>query len=188
MEPVYLISNIHRSGSSMMMHCLSNGGLTPVFNKLSDKMNFFPSFNYIPNPNGFYQYTGNVDETFYEKFKNKLIKCPIRKLINLPDGYYKLLFIKRNPQEIRLSMHKWTPYKTWGPNETLTYFYEEYINALIEKLNDRGDFEIITLEYLDIIKSPLNEFIKLVEVNWPINPIECSKHVDSQLHRLKLEK
>ena len=40
MQPVYLISNVHRSGSSMMMRCLIEGGLEGVFNTNTENQIF----------------------------------------------------------------------------------------------------------------------------------------------------
>lgn len=186
MEPVYLVSNLHRSGSSMLMHCLSKGGLTPIYNKFVDGMNFSAPNSYVPNVNGFYQYTGDVDNFFYDKYKSKLLKCPLKKLTDLPTGKYKLVFIKRDPEEIRKSMHKWTPYNSWGQEEILTFFYNEFVDTILNKLKERDDFEITILNYRDIIKNPTTEFSKLKKLGWPIDVVECSSHVNSQLYRSKI--
>jgi hypothetical protein len=185
--PVYLVSNVHRSGSSMTMRCLKEGGLNVIYDGDSDEMNQTSSFDYIPNPNGFYQFNDIIDSNFYEQYKGSAIKCPIRELLKLPKGYYKLLFLKRDPKEIRMSMAKWTPYQSWGADEGLTYLYDSYISLLLGELAKRGDFEITVMEYAKIVKSPSTEFKKLKKTGWPIDYKKCASMVDPELHRFKLE-
>jgi hypothetical protein len=179
---IWLVSNIHRSGSSMMMRCLEAAGLDVAYDKESDGLNVLHPDGYIPNPHGFYQFTEPIGDDFYEKYNGKAIKCPIRGLTKLPSGEYKLIFIKRNPKEIRASMAKWTPFSSWGRDETLTYFYEEYVGALLSILQKRGDVSIITLNYADIISNPQKEFDKI-----GLNTISMSACVEPELYRLKLE-
>lgn len=187
MEPVYLISNIHRSGSSMMMRCLEAGGLIPVYDKESDSMNQHAPFDYIPNPNGFYQFQRDVTANFYEFFKGKVVKCPVRELLNLPVGNYKLCFIKRNPAEIRASMAKWTPFKSWGKDEVITYFYDLYVDSILTLLQARTDFNIVKLNYKNVVENPTLQFQKLVDAGWPVNVTEMTAKVQDSLYRNKLE-
>lgn len=187
MEPLYLVSNIHRSGSSMMMRCLEAGGLTPAFDKESDSMNEGAPFDYIPNPNGFYQFNWDVTENFYNFYKGRLVKCPVRSLPSLPAGNYKLCFIKRNPVEIRKSMAKWTPFNSWGSDETITYFYDLYVDSVIASLQLRTDFNIVKLNYKNVVENPTLQFQKLVDAGWPVNITAMASMVQPELHRNKLE-
>ena len=68
MEPVYIVTSLHRSGSSMTMRCLEAGGLTPVHNPVAILLNQV-LHDYIPNPNGFYQYGKPITKDFYENNK-----------------------------------------------------------------------------------------------------------------------
>jgi len=182
---IYLVSNVHRSGSSMLMRCLEAGGLTPSYDNNADEMNSSATFDYIPNPNGFYQFTNEITSDFFQLYDGKLIKCPIRDLIKLPIGEYKLVFVKRNPIEIRASMGSWTPYQSWGQDEVLTYFYEEYLSVLFDELEKRGDFDITILNYSDVINNPMKEFNKLK--HWGVDIQKMNDMVQPELYRLKLE-
>lgn len=181
---IYLVSNIHRSGSSMMMRCLEAGGLVPVYDKESDSMNESAPDDYIPNPNGFYQFTNEIGEGF-TGYDGRVIKCPIRELIKLPPHQYKVVILKRNPAEIRASMAKWTPYQSWGKDEVITYFYDAYISKIITACTARGDMEITVLNYADIVTNPVLEFTKLA--SWGIDINAAAALVDETLYRLKLE-
>lgn len=168
----------------MMMRCLEAGGLIPVYDKNADSMNESAPDDYIPNPNGFYHFDYEIGSGFSE-YDGRVIKCPIRKLINLPIHQYKVAIIKRNPAEIRASMSKWTPYHSWGKDEMITYIYDWYLNKIITKCKDRGDMDITVLNYADVIANPTVEFTKLI--SWGIDIKACTQMVDSSLYRLKLE-
>lgn len=183
MQPVYLISNVHRSGSSMMMRCLIEGGLEGVYNDNLD--NRIYQDDYDPNPNGFYQNT--VDENDLIEYENKLTKFPFRSLLKLPIGNYKILFLKRNPEEIFNSMLEFTPFTTWGKDMVVLEFYEEVIGYIISELNKRSDVTLTVLNYRDVVSNPLESFNKLVSGGWKIDPVISASLVDETLHRFKLE-
>ena len=176
MEPVYIVTSLHRSGSSMMMRCLEAGGLTPVHNPVAILLNQV-LHDYIPNPNGFYQYGKPITKDFYENNKGKLVKVPISELKNLPEGNYKILLLKRDPKEIRASMLKWTPYQSWGMYLTSTFLYDE----LVSTINPT-----ITINYSDIVNDPIQAFTTISE-HFPIDIEAASNLVDPELYRLKLE-
>lgn len=185
---VYLVVNMHRSGSSMLMRCLEAGGLDPVYDKFNDILEYHTPLDYLPNPNGFYQFDGPFDDAFYNLHIGKLIKCPIKNISKLPKGNYKVIILRRNPEEIRASMARWTPFVSWGAQEVMTYFYEEYLSALKSILEVRGDMSIVEIEYKNIIKNPINVFEWLQSQGWPINPNLCAEKVDNTLYRNRLEK
>lgn len=185
---VYLIVNAHRSGSSMLMRCLEAGGLVPVYDKAADAMNHTAPKDYIPNPNGFYQFSGMVTPGFARIYDGKLIKFPLNKLKDLPPGEYKVILLKRAAKEIRMSMAKWTPFSSWGGHESLTYVYVKYMNAVKKLLATRGNVDLMEVNYRDIVKKPLEVFEQISAAGWPINPALCAEKVDASLHRNKLEK
>lgn len=184
MEPLYLVSNVHRSGSSLLMQCLKAGGLNPIYNPMADNMNNIVG-EYKPNPKGFYQFTGEITPAFYDMYKGNVIKCPIRSLLTLPKGNYKLALNYRNPKEIRMSMQKWTPYSSWGEDELLTYIYDEFMNSLVNELKKRDDFEITILYFDNLINDPVSEFSKLIEKGWPINIDNMIDKIHPELYRNK---
>lgn len=181
---IYLVCNIHRSGSSMMMRCLEAGGLSPVYDADADKMNESAPEDYIPNPNGFYQFGNEIGEGF-AGYDGRVIKCPIQQIVKLPIGNYKMVVLKRNPVEIRTSMARWTPYRSWGRQESLTYIYDWYLARVAEMVAARGDIQVTILNYADIVANPTAEFTKLA--GWGINVAACAAMVDSSLYRLRLE-
>ncbi len=184
MEPLYLVTGLHRSGTSMMMGCLKEGGLNPIYDLASENMNNTIG-DYVPNPNGFYQFTEEIDKNFYTKYKGNLIKCPLTKVLKLPEGNYKIVLLQRNPSEIRESMHKWTPYMFLGTGEIISYMYDEYMSLIISELEKRKDCDVVILNYNNIISNPKKEFKKLTDSGWRIDIKKLVDKVDLNLYRNK---
>jgi len=185
----YLISNIHRCGSSMMMRCLSSAGLDGAydedFNIALELSSNNP--NYQPNPNGFYQLKNQPNEFTIDLYEGKVLKFPFRKLTKLPQGDYKICFIKRNPAEIEKSMQSFFPHKSWGRDSLVLEFYVQVTNAIINNLQQRSDVNLTVLNYADIVSNPTNEFTKLYNNGWPIDVSIASSLVDDSLYRFRLE-
>ena len=185
---VYLVTNIHRSGSSMMMRCLEAGGMPVSYSDAHESLNTeFNTPEYIPNPNGFYAPPDNLEDI--TKYIGTAFKFDFRSLLTLPIGMkYNILFIKRNPDEIRASMQAFTPYQSWNQDSTILEFYDLIIDSLLEEVRKREDVILTILNYADIVKTPLQEFQKLVNAGWNFDIEKASEKVDESLHRFKLEK
>jgi hypothetical protein len=102
--PVIVVSGLPRSGTSMMMKILSEGGLLPVTDaqRSADE----------DNPEGYYELetvkqmaTGNVD--WLSDAGGKVVKVISALLEYLPSGYsYKIIFMEREISEILASQRK----------------------------------------------------------------------------------
>lgn len=188
-DNVYLISNVHRSGSSMMMRCLEAGGMAADYDDSQEELNTLGSAKgYIPNPNGFYALAEDFQRPdFYEAHEGHVLKYPFRNLLTLVGGKYKLLFLKRNPEEIRLSMQAFAPDRSWGEDELLLDDYDQIVDSIIKLSSYRPDIDVIVLEYADIVKDPVAEFTKLRAAGWEFDIEKAAAMVQPELHRLKLE-
>lgn len=175
----------------MMVRCLEAGGLVAVFDPTNDEsMNLpFGGTGYIPNPNGFY--TGHdewVDwPTFYEDHKGKVTKIFRLSLHLTPPGKYKLLFMVRDPQEILASMRAFSPFQDWGHMEVAIHFYNQVKNATLDRIKARGDYEILEVNYADVVKNPTKAFQTIQDFGFPIDVQQASVMVDPTLHRFHLE-
>lgn len=187
MDTIYLISNVHRSGSSMMMRCLTEAGMSGLFDTRIDNLIF--QDDYHPNPNGFYQNYPNIENRILDAV-GCVTKFPWRQLRTLPvyeNIKYKIIFLKRNPQDIRASMNAFSPFSSWGADNVVLDFYDEIMTSILDELKKRTDVDLIVLNYADIVSNPSAEFAKLIEAGWPINIEKATSMVDSSLHRFKLE-
>lgn len=187
---IYLVSSFNRSGSSMMMRCLIAGGMPAVYDNSQENMNvLYRRGEYLPNQNGFYalDYGEFARPDFVEEYDGKLVKCPYFYLLKLPKHRYKLVFMQRNPAEIRKSMAAFTPGESWGINETITYLYTPIFSELNRRLLARGDVDAIILQYEDVVKQPLVEFEKLVKAGWKFDVAKAAECVTEALYRSRLD-
>jgi len=189
-EPVYIVStSFHRSGSSMMMRCLEGGGMKLLKDTLLDgPWNGSGVAGYVPNPNGFYNGPDEQADwpSFCDDARGKLVKLFRLSLPMLLPGKYRLIFMVRDPAEILASMRAWTPHRSWGRLETDLHFLPQIKEALYAQLRGRGDFDILEVNYNDVMKNPLKEFERIKEFGFPIDPAAAAALVDPALYRNRL--
>ncbi len=190
MNKVFLISNIDRSGSSMVVRCLEAGGMDVAFSASQESLNTeFNTPGYIPNPNGFYAAPDDIEDVnIIENYNGRAFKFPFRHLLTLPEtGTYYILFLKRNPDEIRASMSTFAPYELWGKDATILELYDTVIDCLLDNISKRANCIVTVLNYADIVANPQKEFQKLIKVGWSFDVEKASQIVDNSLYRFKLE-
>lgn len=186
---VYIISNVPRSGSSMMMRCLEGGGMDVAYDQSQEYLNVKFNSNYVPNPNGFYALAADFDNPdFAAIYSGKTLKFPIQKLLNLPVANYKLLFMKRAPEDIEASMAAFMPFMPIGRPRAMVEFYDLYVDALLDELTERSDISITILNYSDVVNDPETAFATLVTNGWPITDVSSAiSLVDGSLQHFDLE-
>lgn len=183
---IYLVSSFHRSGSSMAMQALIAGGMAARWDGEQDQMNVTCGRpGYKPNAAGFFATRDDVFSRpdFTLDYDGWLVKCPYRLLRQLPRHDYRLLFMLRNPVEIRHSMATATPGQTWADNEALTHLYDMVSAALLSALLERGDMAVTTLRYGNVVAAPMDAFAILAACGWPIDATQAAGIVDAAQHR-----
>ena len=179
-----MVSSISRSGSSMAMRCLIEGGLDAAYDDHQEPLNIqFGKDGYLPNGDGFFALADDFGADFYAKYEGRLVKVPWGALRSLPPGDYRVLFMLRDPREISASMEKFMA--GFGPEQVLAETcYLGVVNTLIAQLNARGDMQVSTLRYADVVADPETQFASLP---WPIDAAKAASVVDASLHRFRLE-
>lgn len=168
----------------MMMKALEAGGLETVFNSERNKMNErFGDKDYKPNAGGFYELHRKEyqQEGFPRMYEGKLLKCLWGGLSKFVVGDYKVVFMKRDPEEIRQS------YEAFFGNQPPPSLkkYNEIMQDTIDMLLNRKDTQLTILKYRDVIENPEKEFNKLKD--WGIDIQKCVEIVNPELCRFKLE-
>ena len=102
-KPVYVVSGLPRSGTSMMMKILEAGGLEPMTDKIRQADG--------DNPKGYYELEAvkrtKSDPSWLGDADGKVVKVIAQLLADLPsDKKYKVVFMRRNLNEILASQKK----------------------------------------------------------------------------------
>lgn len=155
----YIVSGLERSGTSMLMQILHNGGVPISFDdsRPADEA----------NPKGYYELAGGkiinhlMEGTFpFEQFKGSFIKITCYGLKFLPLGKYKIIYSERNMEEILHSMEKMAKITDEKRQETKETFQK--LNTMIKNLiSQRADCDVLFVNYNNILVNPLKEILKI---------------------------
>lgn len=185
---IYIVSGFMRSGTSMMMHALIAGGMDASWSEDRNNLVKIKSDeDYTPNKNGLYE----IDLLEYEtpnfplKYVNKLIKVMVWGLPKLADYEYKIVLMKRHPEEIRQSYEAFFNKSLSGP---FIKNYEKCMYNIIAGLEARKDVALTVFDYKNVVHHPQLYFNVLRHEGWPIDVDKCIDCIDLNLYRFQLEK
>ncbi len=187
---IYVVSGFARTGTSMMMDCLSAGGLAPAFDPARDRVaEFHSDEDYHPNPNGMFELGGTLGPDFPLQYQGRLIKVMQWHLpfIAANQMGYRIVLMHRDPTEIRQSYEAFfdRPIPNAG---RWVESYEKRFNQLLHHMRNRKD--IVTLDvlnYREVIGDAFAAFRQLANSGWPIDTFLSTTRVDKSLCRFRVE-
>ena len=102
-QPIYVVSGLPRSGTSMMMKMLDAGGLVPVTDNIRTADD--------DNPKGYYELEAvkrtKSDDSWVTDARGKVVKVIAKLLEDLPTTEkYRVIFMRRNLDEVLKSQQK----------------------------------------------------------------------------------
>ncbi len=187
-EPIYVVSGLPRSGTSLMMQMLEKIDLE-IFsdNKRSADTN---------NPKGYYEHEAVKslirDKTWLAKTPGKVVKIISHLLLHLPGQYnYKIIFMNRNIDEVVNSQHKMLVEQ--GKAKANTYptnlqigFKKNLENVKIwaEK---NYNVDILYINHKDVIIEPKIQADKILKfLNKKADTEKMANVIDKKLYRTKI--
>jgi hypothetical protein len=183
----YVVSGHARSGTSMMMHALAQGGLEPARTVGWDDLSSTPNANgYNPNPHGFYELSleDQRHPWFPTRHWGKLIKVLYVPLVGLAPGQYRVVFMMRHPHEIRDS------YRALGEataQQPIGWENDDQYTALMQRFmaaaSMRADMDVLEVWYADVIADPARAFARIRDFGFPIDVDAAARAVDPALYR-----
>lgn len=188
-----------RTFTSMMMQCLSQGGMKAVFDReWDDRHNNFIRSNYHPNPHGFFEISDDNRRKLNTNPK-QFGGCLIKLLNNyghlgLPhwEGQYQIILMMRDPIEILDSYRKffnkdieWEDKDDYSVKIKFTPgLYQELMSRAIKQFEDRRDIRSVSIiPSKQVFQNPLSVFYYLKEKDWPIEPWWAMQAIDQKLYR-----
>jgi len=187
-QPIVIVSGLPRSGTSMMMRILAEGGL-PV---ITDELRRADS----DNPNGYFEFEtvrqmskGNVD--WLANANGKAVKVISALLEYLPSDYsYKIIFLERDIREILESQRKMLAHrneKATGAESEIQLQIQTHLSVMKPWLVRQPNIEVLFVNYNTLMTTPeplceqITEFLDL-----PLNQARMLAVPDKQLYRNRI--
>lgn len=181
----FLVTGHPRSGTSMMMHALVQGGLEPAYSAAWDVKTAGPN-GYVQNPNGFYELSleDQLHPWFPAHHWGKLLKVGYVQLGGLAPGRYRVVFMMRHPREIRMS------YQALGQATAQQQLhwrteadYEPLMKRFMAAAAMRADMELLEVWYHDVLADPVGTFTRIREFGCPVDVARAAAAIDGKLYR-----
>jgi hypothetical protein len=158
-QVVTVVSGLPRSGTSMMMRVLDEGGIPPLTDEIreADK----------DNPKGYYEFErvkklDEGDTAWVEDAQGKAVKVISALLKYLPEGYtYKVIFMRRKIEEILASQRQML-IRRGEPSdsvsdEELTELFGKHLSQIQAWIDGQPNVEAIHVSYNDVMENPLEQ-------------------------------
>ncbi|GAK54936.1 hypothetical protein U27_01767 [Candidatus Vecturithrix granuli] len=155
-QPVFLVSGLPRSGTSMMMKMLEAGGIEIVTDHLRQADD--------DNPKGYYELEKvkhlQNDARWMHYMRGKALKVVSSLLFYVPLSLpYKVIFMRRAIGEILASQKKMLDSRGEDSNtvsdDVLRQKYETHLEKIQDWIAARRNVECLYIEYAEILKDPL---------------------------------
>lgn len=156
-EPVYIVSGLPRSGTSMMMRMLDAGGLTPFTDgeRTAD----------IDNPEGYYEFERakdlekEPDKSWVRGARGHALKVISFLLRHLPDdNAYRIVYMRRHLDEVLKSQDKMLDrLGNAAPGADLEAMKEAYRNDIVAArlfARKQSYMEMIEIDYRAAVTDP----------------------------------
>jgi hypothetical protein len=155
-QPVFIVSGLPRSGTSLMMMMLESGGLQLVVDDLRGAD--------LDNPKGYYEFERvkklkDGDFEWLKQAPGKVVKVISALLPSLPSGYaYKVIFMRRSLAEILASQRKMLINRGEDPDkisdEEMGYHFEQHLSQVMDWLQKQPNFSTLFVDYNILMNDP----------------------------------
>jgi hypothetical protein len=156
-EPIYVVSGLPRSGTSMMMRMLEAGGIAPFTDgeRSAD----------IDNPEGYYEFRRVMDleqepdKSWVRGARGRALKVISFLLRHLPeDNAYRIVYMRRDLDEVLVSQDKMLDRlgraASGGDLEAMKESYRNDIVAARLFARKQPNMQMIELPYADTVADP----------------------------------
>lgn len=187
-QPIYVVSGVHRSGTSCMMGCLIEGGMVGNYTLGKDSAliqaerlkHFGAIADYHPNPTGFYE--GRLKPLAEARgmvTKGMLSKFFYHDPSKLPPTPVYVIIMRRSEDERRRSLQMWN----YDEQElALRLEFDKWYDLYQEHMSYAKTWQV---EYHDLVYKTEWVANRLIHDGWPITVEGFCSHVKPELHRNK---
>ena len=157
MKPIYIVSGLPRSGTSLLMQSLKEGGLPVAADGIRK-----PDES---NPKGYLEVESIIDKLrdnpeFVFNFEDQVLKVVAYGLQYLPSGNYKIVYMERNIEEVLDSMEKMMN-STDKEREGTKLAFEKLNEKTKSDISQRQDMDVLFINYNEILSNPEEQLAKV---------------------------
>jgi hypothetical protein len=183
-EFLTVVSGLPRSGTSMMMRMLEQGGLDVLTDHVRTPDD--------DNPNGYYEFEAvkqtKEDASWLEASEGKAVKMVYRLLYDLPaDRSYRVLFMRRELEEILASQKVMLQRHGMadGVSEAqMSALFRAEINAFYKWVRQQKHIELIDVDYNRMVADSRREIARVNEfLGGVLDEAAMASVVDESLYR-----
>ena len=170
-KPIVVVSGLPRSGTSMMMKMIAEGGIAVVEDGIREKD--------IDNPNGYFEFEivkklPEGDFTWLENANGKVVKVISYLLQYLPSQYsYKVLFMEREITEVLASQQKMLDNRNESnpvEDEKIKQDFQGHLKDIKAWLIRQPNIETLYINFNNLMADPKPYCDKIVEfLNMPLD-------------------
>jgi len=148
-----IVSGLPRSGTSLMMQMLDNGGIEVVTDgtRTAD----------VDNPKGYYEFEKvkaiQRDASWLAEARGKAVKMVSQLLYHLPgDERFRIIFMERDFDEMLASQEKMLARlgRSAPPREQIEGPFTAHLKRLREWLDQQRNMQVLYVSYNELIKEP----------------------------------
>ena len=153
---ILIVSGLPRSGTSLMMQMLENGGVPVVTDHIRTAD--------TDNPRGYYEFEQvkkiKEDASWLPQTRGKAFKMVSQLLYDLPPGEaYRIVFMERDLEEVLRSQEKMLARRggSAGPREEMERAYTLHLERLYEWLGQQPNMTVLHVRYDRLVEQPETE-------------------------------
>ena len=182
-QGILIVSGLPRSGTSLMMQMLENGGVEVVTDRVRSAD--------TDNPRGYYEFeqvkTIQRDASWLPAMRGKAFKMVSQLLYDLPPSEtYRIVFMERDLEETLLSQEKMLTRlgRTAAPREPMMRAYALHLERLHAWLPLQGNLTVLRVRYNDLVERPREQTERVGEfIGGKLDVEAMVKTVDLSLYR-----
>lgn len=180
---IVIVSGLPRSGTSLMMQMLDNGGIEVVTDGVRTAD--------TDNPKGYYEFeqvkSVKRDTSWLPATRGKAFKMVSQLLYDLPGGErYGIIFMERDLDEMLASQEKMLERlgKPAAPRDEIKGLYLKHLSRLHAWLDQQPNMRILRLSYNNLLQQPHEQAERVREfVGGEMDLEKMAATVDSTLYR-----
>lgn len=185
-KPIYIVSGLPRSGTSMMMKMLEAGGLKTLTDNIRTAD--------VDNLQGYYEFERvkqlkEGDTLWVEEARGNVVKVISALLEHLPRGFeYKIIFMEREMMEILSSQRKMLERrgKPGNPADDAKFadLYGKHLEKVKAWLAAQANMQVLYVRYNEMLKQPAKYAGMVVDfLGVPMNMQAMSQVPQEQFYR-----